>query len=291
MMLYFHCVLSLRNFNVTFVTFRGSYKPWSSEILANMPKTVCFMSCGEKKNHWDVSQKMLPFSCKITWNVEFWQARFRVSNITSNHGDCGILTVLDVARLDLQTGRSNMCMQKTREQSKEVYKSNFRQYTQKNKRRWEKSEKRRQEKKKTEKRKSQKNKDSGSGKFRKARVNVFFQWFVSPEGRKVGSLKRRPGARPSQEMRDEKLRIVVAGTFSMSNCAKHVIFGELLEVEMLKQCTLWWGEVRFQVKRCMLTIIGTVRSLRCWNLRKYMLYYALVTRSTFPSQHVENTTC
>ena len=41
----------------------------------------------------------------------------------------------------------------------------------------------------------------------KSRNTVFFQWFVAPEGRKVGSLKRRD-AEPAGQMRDEKLHAV-----------------------------------------------------------------------------------
>ena len=55
------------------------------------------------------------------------------------------------------------------------------------------------------------------GKVGKSRNTVFFQWFVAPEGRKVGSLKRR-GAEPAGQMRDEKLHAVVArSTFPSQN--------------------------------------------------------------------------
>ena len=47
-----------------------------------------------------------------------------------------------------------------------------------------------------EKRKSQKKEDAGAGKGRKAANIMFFQWFVAPDGRKVGSLKAA-GAKPS----------------------------------------------------------------------------------------------
>ena len=42
----------------------------------------------------------------------------------------------------------------------------------------------------------------------KSRNTVFFQWFVAPEGRKVGSLKRRVRS-PAGQTRDEKLHAVV----------------------------------------------------------------------------------
>jgi hypothetical protein len=43
----------------------------------------------------------------------------------------------------------------------------------------------------------------------KSRNIVFFQWFGAPEGRKVGSLKRRVRSQLAQ-MRDQKLHAVVA---------------------------------------------------------------------------------
>ena len=49
------------------------------------------------------------------------------------------------------------------------------------KQRWEESEKRREERRRSRRAK----------KVRKSGTIVFFQWFVAPEGRKVGSLKRR----------------------------------------------------------------------------------------------------
>ena len=54
-------------------------------------------------------------------------------------------------------------------------------------------------------------------KVAKSRNTVFFLWFVAPEGRKVGSLKRRVRS-PSGEMRDEKLHASVArSTFRNQN--------------------------------------------------------------------------
>ena len=108
----------------------------------------------------------------------------------------------------------------------------------------------------------------------KSRFAVFFQWFVAPEGRKVGSLKRRVRSQLAK-MRDEKLHAVVArSTFPSQNvkstrgadhfwhlrcrksarrcgakhsskwkCTKHTSFGPLLEVEMSKKCTPLWREV------------------------------------------------
>ena len=79
----------------------------------------------------------------------------------------------------------------------------------------------------------------------KSRNTVFFQWFVSPEGPKVGSLKRR--------VRDEKLHAVVARR-------------------------------DFQVKMYKTHQVRT--TLGSWDVEKV---HAVVARSRFPSQNVEDT--
>ena len=86
----------------------------------------------------------------------------------------------------------------------------------------------------------------------KSRFTVFFQWFVAPEGRKVGSLKRR-------------------------------VRSQLARWEM-KKCTPLWREAHLQVKmykthQCR-TTVG-----RC-DVEKV---HAVVARSTFASQNVQNT--
>ena len=86
----------------------------------------------------------------------------------------------------------------------------------------------------------------------KSRNTVFFQWFVAPEGRKVGSLKRR-------------------------------VRSQLAKWEM-KICTPLWREAHFQVK--MLKTPGVRTTLGSWDVEKV---HAVVARSTFPSQNVQNT--
>ena len=57
-----------------------------------------------------------------------------------------------------------------------------------------KSQRRQEKKKEDQKEKvSEERKDPGARKGR-SQNTVFFQWFVAPEGRKVGSLKRGCGA-------------------------------------------------------------------------------------------------
>ena len=113
----------------------------------------------------------------------------------------------------------------------------------------------------------------------KSRNTVFFQWFVAPEGRKVGSLKRRVRSHLARwEMKNctplwreahfqvkmykthqvrttfgswdvEKVHAVVArSAFPSQNDTKHTSFGPLLEVEMSKKCTPLWREAHFEVK-------------------------------------------
>ena len=86
----------------------------------------------------------------------------------------------------------------------------------------------------------------------KSRNTVFFQWFVAPEGRKVGSLKRR-------------------------------VRSQLARWEM-KKCTPLWREAHFQVKMYKTHHCRT--TFGSCNVEKV---HAVVARSTFPSQNVQNT--
>ena len=89
-------------------------------------------------------------------------------------------------------------------------------------------------------------------KIGKSRFTVFFQWFVAPEGRKVGSLKRRVR---SQLARWER-----------------------------KNCTPLWREAHFQVKSDKTPEERT--TFGSWDVEKV---HAVVARSTFPSQNVQST--
>ena len=81
----------------------------------------------------------------------------------------------------------------------------------------------------------------------KSRNTVFFQWFVAPEGRKVGSLKRR--------VRSQLARWA------------------------MKNCTPLWREAHFEVKMCKTHQVRT--TFGSWDVKKV---HAVVARSTFPSQ-------
>ena len=86
----------------------------------------------------------------------------------------------------------------------------------------------------------------------KSRDTVFFQWFVAPEGRKVGSLKRR-------------------------------VRSQLARWEM-KNCTPLWREAHLQVKMYKAPQLQT--TFGSCDVGKV---HAVVARSTFPSQNVQNT--
>ena len=73
---------------------------------------------------------------------------------------------------------------------------------------------------------------------------------------------------------------------SKSKCTKHTKFGPLLAVEMSKKCTPLWREAHFQVKMYKTHQVRT--TFGSWDVEKV---HAVVARSTFPSQNVQNTTC
>ena len=117
----------------------------------------------------------------------------------------------------------------------------------------------------------------------KSRNTVFFPWFGAPEGRKVGSLKRRVR---SQLARGEMkiARRCGAKHISKSKCTKHTRFGPLLAVEMLKKCTPLWREAHFEVK-----MYKTHHSRTTFGSSDVEKVHAVVAWSTFPSQNVQST--
>ena len=144
----------------------------------------------------------------------------------------------------------------------------------------------------------------------KSRNTVFFQWFAAPEGRKVGSLKRRVRSQLARwEMKSctplwreahfqvkmykntpfsdhfwklrcrKSARRCGAKHISKSKCTKHLSVGRLLEVEMSKKCTPLWREAHFEVK--MYKTHHSRTPFGSWDVEKV---HAVVARSTFPSQ-------
>ena len=86
----------------------------------------------------------------------------------------------------------------------------------------------------------------------KSSNTVFFQWFVAPEGRKVGSLKRR-------------------------------VRSQLARREM-KNCTPLWCEAHFEVK-----MYKTHHSRTTFGSGDVEKVHAVVARSTFRNENVQNT--
>ena len=147
--------------------------------------------------------------------------------------------------------------------------------------------------------------------------NTVFPMICGSGGSK-SRLAKAVGAEPAGQMSDEKLHAVVArSTFpsqnvqntpvpdhfwklrcrksarrcgakhiSKSKCTKHHMFAPLLEVRMLKKCTPLWREAHFQVK-----MYKTPHVRATFGSSDVEKVHAVVARSTFRSQNVQNTTC
>ena len=72
--------------------------------------------------------------------------------------------------------------------------------------------------------------------------------------------------------------------FSKSKSTKHYMFAPLLEVQMSKKCTPLWRQAHFQVKMYKAHQLRT--TFGSWDVEKV---HAVVARSTFRSQNVQNT--
>ena len=163
-----------------------------------------------------------------------------------------------------------------------LYRRKFRSQTSDNMDRWKEEQGRGREKRKIRREKSRRErvrrkKMDMREKVGKSRFTVFFKWFVAPEGRKVGSLKRWVRSQLARgEMNNctplwreahfqvktlkntsgwdhfwhlrcrKSARRCGAKHISKWKCTKHTSFGPLLEVEMSKKCTLLWREAHFQ---------------------------------------------
>ena len=158
----------------------------------------------------------------------------------------------------------------------------FRSQTSDNMDRWKAEQGRGREKRKIRRKKSRRErvrrkKMEMREKVGKSRNTVFFQWFGAPEGRKVGSLKRR--------VRNWKIaRRCGAKHISKSKSPKHTIVGPLLEVQISKKCTPLWREAHFQVK-----MYKTPHVRATFGGSDVEKVHAVVARRTFRSQNVKNT--
>ena len=172
-----------------------------------------------------------------------------------------------------------------------------------------KEEKRRAIERRSEKRKSQKKEDAGARKGRKVAKHCVFP-MIGGSGGSKSRLAKAAGAEPAGQVRNEKLHAIVArSTFpsqnvqntpcsdhfwklrrfggkhiSKSKCTKHTMFGPLSEVAMSEKCTPLWREAHFEVK--MYKTLQLRSAFRSCIVEKVD---AVVARSTFRSQNVQNT--
>ena len=139
---------------------------------------------------------------------------------------------------------------------------------------------------------------------------------ICGSGGSKSRLAKAAGAEPAGQMRDEQLHAVVArSTFrsqnvqnkpgsdhswklrcrksarrcgakhiSKSKCTKQTRFGPFLEVAMSKKCTPLWREAHFEVKMYKTNQVRTI--FGSCDVEKV---HAVVARSTFRSQNVQNT--
>ena len=100
---------------------------------------------------------------------------------------------------------------------------------------------------------------------------------ICGSGGSKSRLGKAAGAEPPGQMRDEKVHaVVVRSTFVSA----------LVEVAMSKKCTPLWREANFEVKMYK-AHQGRTTFGRC-DVEKV---HAVVARSTFRSQNVQNTPC
>ena len=97
-------------------------------------------------------------------------------------------------------------------------------------------------------------------------------------------LAKAAGAEPAGQMRDEKLHAVVARSTFPSQTVQNTRCGPLLAVEMSKKWTPLWREAHFEVK--MYKTYQPGNTFGSWDVEKV---HAVVARSTFRSQNVQNT--
>ena len=159
--------------------------------------------------------------------------------------------------------------------SKEVWKSNFRQYGEMKKQ----SAGKRVRREKIRRKKMQVREKVG-----KSRSTVFFRGFVAPEGWKVGSLKRRVRRH--------------LGRWEMKSCTPFWCEAHF-QVKMYKNTPFsdhfWKLRCRKSARRCGAKHISKAKCTKThhsrttfgsWDVEKV---HAVVARSTFPSQNVQNT--
>ena len=151
----------------------------------------------------------------------------------------------------------------------------------------------------------------------KSRNTVFFQWFGAPECRKVGSLKRRVRSQLARwEMknctplwREAHLQVKMykthhcRSTFGSSDLEKvhAVVARSTFRSQNVKNTRgsahFWKLQCRKSARRCGAKHISKWKCTKTLHVRATFgssdveKVHAVLARSTFPSQNVQNTTC
>ena len=166
------------------------------------------------------------------------------------------------------------------------YRRKFRSQTSDNMDRWKAEQGRGREKRKIRRKKSKKKEDADAWKGRKVAKHCVFPMIWGSGGSK-SRLAKAAGAEPAGQMRDEKLHAVVArSTFASQNvqntwCSDH--FWKLRCRKSARRC----GAKHISKSKCTKhTMLRT--TFGSWDVEKV---HAVVARSTFPSQNVQNTPC
>ena len=119
----------------------------------------------------------------------------------------------------------------------------------------------------------------------KSRNTMFFQWFVAPEGRKVGSLKRRVRSQLARWEMKNCTPLWREAHFEVKMYKTHQVLGPLFgSWDVEKACTPLWREAHFEVKMYKTHQLRT--TFGSWDVEKV---HAVVARSTFRSQNVQST--
>ena len=158
-------------------------------------------------------------------------------------------------------------------------KSNFQQYGQTERQKWEESERRREEERRSDKRKNGKREEVGAPKCKKVAIHVVFRMICGYGGWK-SRLAKAAGAEPSGQMRDEKLHaVVVRSTCGSQNVQSTSAPDRFWKLKCRKSARCSCAKHKSKRKRTKHTNIGTL-----FGSCEVEKVHALEARSTCPSQ-------
>ena len=118
----------------------------------------------------------------------------------------------------------------------------------------------------------------------KSRNIVFFQWFGAPEGRKVGSLKRRVRSQLARWELKKCTPLWRESTFRSQN-VQNTPFSDHFWKLRCRKSARRCGAKHISKSKCTKTPQRRT-TFGSWDVEKV---HAVVARSTFPSQNVQNT--